>query len=55
MKQVKLMKGGLLLDNVKVIDIDTVSEGKETLLEINNLKTYYPVKGGFLKKNHWVC
>jgi peptide/nickel transport system ATP-binding protein len=40
--------GGLLMDNMKVID--TVSEVKETLLEINNLKTYYPVKGGFFRK-----
>jgi peptide/nickel transport system ATP-binding protein len=32
----------------KVANID--SNTKETLLEIRNLKTYYPVKGGFFKK-----
>lgn len=28
----------------------TIKQHKETLLEVNNLKTYYPIKGGFLKK-----
>ncbi|MFJ7667848.1 ABC transporter ATP-binding protein [Lysinibacillus sp. NPDC097195] len=28
----------------------TIKQPKENLLEVNNLKTYYPIKGGFFKK-----
>lgn len=28
----------------------TIKQRKENLLEVNNLKTYYPIKGGFIKR-----